>query len=110
MNEAKEKTAKGNATLLVIDKNGKVVSVLFLTEHHAMKAYWGSGSRAPRILDLGTRWRRVVSFTPGHFTARERASGIHWIGDWVGPRAGLDAVVRKIPNPYGDSNPRSSGP
>jgi hypothetical protein len=40
-----------------------VVSVLFLTEHHAMKAYWGSGGIAPRI-DLGTRWRRVVSFTP----------------------------------------------
>jgi hypothetical protein len=29
-----------------------------------MKAYWGNGSIAPRILDLGTRWRRVVSFTP----------------------------------------------
>jgi hypothetical protein len=29
-----------------------------LTEHHTtMKAYWGSGSIAPRILDLGTRWR-----------------------------------------------------
>jgi hypothetical protein len=29
-----------------------------------MKAYWGSGVIAPRILDLGTRWRWVVSFTP----------------------------------------------
>jgi hypothetical protein len=29
-----------------------------------MKAYWGSGSIAPRILDLGTRWRGVVSFAP----------------------------------------------
>jgi hypothetical protein len=28
-----------------------------LTEHYAMKAYWGSGGIAPRILDLGTRWR-----------------------------------------------------
>jgi hypothetical protein len=37
---------------------GKVVLVLsFLTEHHAMKVYWGSGGIAPRILDLGTRWR-----------------------------------------------------
>jgi hypothetical protein len=27
-----------------------------LTEHHAMRAYWGSGGIAPRILDLGTRW------------------------------------------------------
>jgi len=37
--------------------------LLILTEHHAMKLYWGSGSTAPRILDIGTRWR-VVSFTP----------------------------------------------
>jgi hypothetical protein len=44
------------------------------------------------ILDLGSRWRRVVSFTPCRFTPGERAPGIHWIGGWVGPRAGLDAV------------------
>jgi hypothetical protein len=35
-----------------------------LTKHHAMKTYCGSGGIAPRILDLGTRWRLVVSFTP----------------------------------------------
>jgi len=35
----------------------KVVSVLFLTEHHAMEAYCGNGGIAPRILDLGARWR-----------------------------------------------------
>jgi hypothetical protein len=29
------------------------------------------------------------------FTPRERASGDHWIGGCVGPRAGLDAVVKK---------------
>jgi hypothetical protein len=29
---------------------GKVVPVLFLTEHHAMKAYWESGGIAPLIL------------------------------------------------------------
>jgi hypothetical protein len=29
-----------------------------------MKAYWGSGGIAPLIIDLGTRWRWVVSFTP----------------------------------------------
>jgi hypothetical protein len=35
----------------------KAVPVLLLTEHHAMKAYLWSGIIAPRILDLGTRWR-----------------------------------------------------
>jgi hypothetical protein len=29
-----------------------------------MKAYCGSGGIDPRILDLGTRWRWVVNFTP----------------------------------------------
>jgi hypothetical protein len=29
-----------------------------------MKLYWGIGGIVPRILDLGTRWRWVVSFTP----------------------------------------------
>jgi hypothetical protein len=42
----------------------EVQSSLCLTKHHATKAYWGSGGIAPRILDLGNRWRLVVSFTP----------------------------------------------
>jgi hypothetical protein len=33
----------------------KVVPVLFLTEYHAMEAYWGSGGIATRILDFYTR-------------------------------------------------------
>jgi hypothetical protein len=37
---------------------------------------------------------------PSHFTRKERSTGTHWIGGWVGPRAVLDAVVkRKIPSP-----------
>jgi hypothetical protein len=39
------------------EDKGKVVPVLLLTEHHAIKAYWGNGGTVPRILDLGTRWR-----------------------------------------------------
>jgi hypothetical protein len=32
--------------------------------------------------------------------------GIHWIGGWVGPRPGLDTIVkRKITIPCRDSNP-----
>jgi hypothetical protein len=41
----------------------KVKLSLCLIKHHGMKTYCGSGCIAPRILDLGTRWRRVVSFT-----------------------------------------------
>jgi hypothetical protein len=79
----------------------------FLSEHRAHKAYWASGCVAPYILDPGTWWRWVVSST----LPRERAPGTHWVGDWVGSTAGLDAVVKeKIPSSYRDSNPRSSSP
>jgi hypothetical protein len=45
------------------------------------------------FLNLGTRWRWVVSFTPQLLYPGERAPGTHWIGGWVGPRAGLDVPV-----------------
>jgi hypothetical protein len=42
----------------------------------------------------------VVSFTLQPLYPRERVPGIRWIGGWVGPRAVLDAVMkRKIPSP-----------
>jgi hypothetical protein len=46
-------------SLELIKRKGKVkvVPVLFLTEHHAMEVCLGSGGIAPRILDLGARWR-----------------------------------------------------
>jgi hypothetical protein len=46
---------------------------------------------------------------PGRFSPRERAPGTYSIGGWMGPRAVLDAVVkRKIPSPRRESNPRTS--
>jgi len=42
----------------------------------------------------GGEWSASRRFTP-----RERAPGTHWIGGWVGPRAGLDTLMRrKIPS------------
>jgi hypothetical protein len=55
-----------------------------------MKTYGGVDVETPCFLDLGTSSRGVVSFTPRRFTPGERALGTHWIGGWVGPRAGLD--------------------
>jgi hypothetical protein len=73
-----------------------------------MKTYCGSGDIAPRILDLGTRRRRVVSFTPRPLYPQGKSPWYHWIGGWVGPRAFLDTVVkRKIPSPRWESNPRT---
>jgi len=52
---------------------------LLLNEHHAMKAYWGNGSKAPCIVDIGIRWRWMVSFTPRSFWPRERDPGTHCV-------------------------------
>jgi hypothetical protein len=42
---------------------------------------------------------------PGRLVAGERAPGTHWIGGWVGPRAGLEAATkRKSPSPCWKSN------
>jgi hypothetical protein len=48
---------------------------------------WESGCIHPPFLDLGTRWRLGSASGPGRFTP-----GTHWIGGWVGPRAGLEDV------------------
>jgi hypothetical protein len=79
-------------------------------------------NRAPRHEDVLGEWRcsSTHSLTsaldggewsasrPGRFTTSERALGTHWIGGWVGPRAGVHAVVkRKIPSPRRETNPRT---
>jgi hypothetical protein len=39
---------------------------------------------------------------PGRITPREKGPFTHWIGGWVGPRAGLETVVKKkFPTPAG---------
>jgi hypothetical protein len=50
----------------------------------------------------------VVNFTPRPLYHQGKIPGTPWIGGWVGPRAVLDAVVkRKIPSPRRESNPRT---
>jgi hypothetical protein len=79
----------------------------FLTEHHATKAYWMSeGLALYTFLTSAVDGGKCSASRPGYFTPRERAPVTHWIGGWVGPRAGLDVVVkRKSPSPFRDSNP-----
>jgi hypothetical protein len=72
---------------------------------------WESGGICPSILDLSTRWRWVVSFSPGG-----KSLWSHKTGSWVGPSARLDNVERrKISAPAGKwtlipwlSSPQSS--
>jgi hypothetical protein len=54
-------------------------------------------------MDVSGQLHAPAALPPG-----KEHSGTHWIGGWVGPRAILDAVVkRKIPSPRRDSNPRT---
>jgi hypothetical protein len=45
-----------------------------------MKAYWGSGSTVPRILDLNPDGGEWSASRAGRFTPRERAHGTHCMG------------------------------
>jgi hypothetical protein len=57
---------------MTVSCKSKVVPVP-LTDHHAMRAYWGSGGIAPRILAIGSRWRWVVSLTPRPLYSQEKS-------------------------------------
>jgi hypothetical protein len=73
---------------------------MYLTKHHTMKTYWGSGGIAPRILNLGNRCRWVVSFTPRQLYPRVRAPGIPSVRGWVGPRFGHESVAKRTISIY----------
>jgi hypothetical protein len=76
-----------------------------------MKAYWGSGVELHAFLTLALGRGEWSASRPRRFTPWEGAPGTNWIGGWVGPKAGLDTVVkRNIPSLFRDSNPRLFNP
>jgi hypothetical protein len=69
----------------------KVVRELNEAPHH--EDVWGSESIFPCILNLGTRWRRVVSFTPRPRNPRVKSRCYLWIWGLVSPRAGEEKTL-----------------
>jgi hypothetical protein len=66
----------------------------------------GSESIAPTFLTTAVDGGEWSASRPGRFPPRLTALDTHWIGGWVGPRAGLDAVeYRQISYPHLQSNP-----
>jgi hypothetical protein len=60
-----------------------------------MKAYGGVDVQIDIFLTsvlFGDEWSAL---RPCRFTPWERAPGTHWIGVWVGPRAGKDDVEKR---------------
>jgi hypothetical protein len=92
-------------------KGKKIKLSLCLTKHHAMKAYWGSGSIAPHILDLGTSRRRVVSFTPRPLYPQRKSPWYPLDRRLGGPqsRSGRGGEEKNSQHPSG-IEPRSSSP
>jgi hypothetical protein len=79
---------------------------LCLTKHHAIKTHWWSGGISQLTLTSALDGGEWSASRPGRFISSERAPSTHWVGGWVGPKAGLDTVSkRKIPNPRQESNP-----
>jgi hypothetical protein len=70
-----------------------------------MKTYMSEGI-APSFLTSALGGDEWSASSPGCFTSAERPPGTHWIGRWVGHRAGLDAMEqRQIFAPCQESNP-----
>jgi hypothetical protein len=88
-----------------------LVTCTLLTKHHAMKAYLGVEVYLHAFLISALDGNNRSASRTGRFIPRERAPVTHWIGGWVGPRAGLDAVVkRKITSLFRELTPQSSSP
>jgi hypothetical protein len=66
---------------------------------------WENGGIAPPFLTSALGRGEWSASRPGRFTLGEIALGTHWIGGWVGPRAGLDAVEKRKILYYRGSNP-----
>jgi hypothetical protein len=57
---------------------------------------WGTGNIPSRILNLGTSWRWMVSFTPQSPYSREMNPRCPLDKGLGGSRIGLDAAKKKI--------------
>jgi len=54
---------------------------------------------------------KLSPLSPGRFTSGVKAPATHWMGGWVGPTVGLDAVAKgKKILPLSGIEPRSSSP
>jgi hypothetical protein len=60
--------------------------------HHAMRTNGGVEVQLHSFLTKALDGDKWSASHPYRLTLGKRAPGTHWIGGWVGPRAGLDAV------------------
>jgi hypothetical protein len=63
-------------------------------KHHVMKTY-AEQDVEQHAISIGTRGRWVVSRSD-LYRPRQRDPCTHWTGDWMGIRAGSEAVLKRI--------------
>jgi hypothetical protein len=70
-----------------------------LLKHHVIKMHWVNGDVASCIINLGTGWRLVVSFTPRPFYPRGKSPRYPLDRRLGGPqnRSGRGGEKKKIP-------------
>jgi hypothetical protein len=84
------------------------------------RRHMGEWRYSSTILNLGDRWGERSASRLGRFISEERTTGTNFIGGWVGPRTGLEAVEKteilsltgieprlSIPSLYRLSNPNT---
>jgi len=77
----------------------------------AVKVYRGNRDIAPLILNVDARWTSMVKITPRPPYPLAKEPGTHWIGRWVGTRAGVSVLGKtKISCFCRITNPGSSSP
>jgi hypothetical protein len=69
------------------------------------KDIWGIGGVALPFFNSGLNGDEWTASRPCRFTPEEIALVSHWIGGWVGPRFGLDAVEKRKTCLYQESKP-----
>jgi hypothetical protein len=69
-----------------------------------MKMYGGVDVQIHVFLTSALARGEWLASRPSCFIPEEKASGTHWIGGWVGPRAALDEMGSDNFWPYRDSN------
>lgn len=84
-----ETRCEGNDTYIYSDDTPLCCFINADKYSYKILLVWGSGGITPHVIKLGTR-KLVISFALRHLYP-----GIHWLGDWVAPRAGLGVVCNR---------------
>jgi len=74
----------------------KVKLSLCLIKHHDIKIYGGDEVQFQVFLTSAVDAAKWSASRSDRFTPGKTAPGTRWIGDWMGPKAGLDAVKKRI--------------